>query len=130
VPFVDQITPFLNVIASGRKARVLDPKEGGVRLIPDAVHPNPAGHLVMAASILKGLNAPSLVSSVSLKAEGDKLAQVNARNARVELLPPSTETAERAAPLLSRAPMRRCPGPFQKMLRSRCKYRVTRRWKI
>lgn len=92
-PFVDQITPFLGVIASGRNARVLDSKEGGNRLIPDGIHPDPAGHLVMATSILKGLNAPSLVSSVSLRAEGNKLAQVNARSAKVELLPAPTETA-------------------------------------
>lgn len=84
VPFVDQITPFLGIIASGRKAGVLDLKETGARLIPDAVHPNWAGHLVMATSILKGMNAPSLVSSVSLKMEGDKAVPLNVRNAIVK----------------------------------------------
>ncbi|MBW3636502.1 MAG: hypothetical protein KY445_08570, partial [Armatimonadetes bacterium] len=39
---------------------------GGPRLIPDAVHPSWAGHLVMATHILKGLGAPRLVSSVEI----------------------------------------------------------------
>jgi lysophospholipase L1-like esterase len=112
VPFVDQITPFLHVIASGRKARVLDPMEGGVRLIPDAVHPNSAGHLVMAASILKGMNAPALVSSISLKAESDKLSQVNARNAEVEILPTSTETAATSGTLTFKRTDEALPWPI------------------
>ena len=70
VLFVDQYTPFIKVIEEGRKAGVLtsDGKDGKQRLIPDAVHPNWAGHLVMAASILKGLDAPSLVSRVEYDA--------------------------------------------------------------
>ena len=32
----------------------------------DAVHPGPAGHTLMAWAILKGLHAPSLVSTVEL----------------------------------------------------------------
>ncbi|HEX8236340.1 MAG TPA: PA14 domain-containing protein [Abditibacteriaceae bacterium] len=66
VLFVDQYTPFINVINLGRAAGVLSTQAGGARLIPDAVHPNWAGHLVMASSILKGLGAPSLVSRVEV----------------------------------------------------------------
>ncbi len=59
VPFIDQYTPFVKVIESGRKANIK-----GFRLIPDGVHPNLSGHLVMAWAILKGMNAPSVVSEL------------------------------------------------------------------
>ncbi|MEI6033990.1 MAG: SGNH/GDSL hydrolase family protein [Verrucomicrobiae bacterium] len=71
--FVDQLAPMIEVIESGRKAGVLATKEGGPRLVPDGVHPNWAGHLVMAASILKGLNAPPLVSRVEIDAKSGKI---------------------------------------------------------
>lgn len=73
VLFVDQLAPMIEVIESGRKSGVLAPAEGGIRLIPDAVHPGAAGGLVMAASILKGLNAPALVSRVELDAASGKV---------------------------------------------------------
>jgi hypothetical protein len=44
------------VLAAG----VLAPTEGGLRLIPDGVHPGWGGHLLMATHILKGLNALAL----------------------------------------------------------------------
>lgn len=65
--FVDQFTPYLNVM---NKARETDDKiivtEG------DAVHPGPAGQSLMAASILKGMHFPRLVSSVAIDASGKK----------------------------------------------------------
>ena len=57
--FVDQLAPMIEVIESGRKAGILSPTEPGPRLVPDGVHPNWDGHLVMATDILKGLSAPS-----------------------------------------------------------------------
>ncbi|MFO0864317.1 MAG: SGNH/GDSL hydrolase family protein [Gemmataceae bacterium] len=63
--FVDQFTPYLNVM---NKARETNDKiivtEG------DAVHPGPAGQSLMAASILKGLSFPREVSSVIIDASG------------------------------------------------------------
>lgn len=38
------------------------------RIIPDRVHPGPAGHLLMAAALLKAWNAPALVTSVEVDA--------------------------------------------------------------
>jgi lysophospholipase L1-like esterase len=73
VVFVDQYTPFVKVIEDGRVAGVLSKIQGGNRLIPDGVHPNMGGHLVMASSILKGLNAPALVSSVEIDATTKKV---------------------------------------------------------
>jgi lysophospholipase L1-like esterase len=70
VAWVDQYTPFIDVIRTGRGAGVLSNVEGtGARLIPDGVHPNWAGHLVMAVAILEGLHAPSDVSSASIDAK-------------------------------------------------------------
>lgn len=70
--FVDQLAPMIEVIEKGRAAGVLSKEEGGLRLIPDGVHPNWAGHLVMAATILQGLNAPGLVSSMEIDAKSGK----------------------------------------------------------
>jgi lysophospholipase L1-like esterase len=67
VPFADQYTPFVATIESGRKADLLSATEPPkVRLIPDSVHPNWGGHLIMASSILQGLHAPALVSSATI----------------------------------------------------------------
>ncbi len=63
--FCDQFHPYLSVM---NKARETDPKTivtGG-----DAVHPGPPGQALMAASILKGMNFPREVSSVSIDASG------------------------------------------------------------
>lgn len=59
--FVDQFDPYMEIM---RKERLANPQAfigGG-----DAVHPGPAGHTLMAWAILKGLHAPSLVSSAEL----------------------------------------------------------------
>lgn len=74
VPFVDQYTPFVKVIEDGRKAGVLSADASGLRLTGDAVHPNWPGHLVMAASILKGLGATAPVSSVDIDAAGRRIS--------------------------------------------------------
>jgi lysophospholipase L1-like esterase len=68
--FVDQLHPFIAVLD---KARAENPKNrigGG-----DAVHPGPAGQVLMAQAILKGLNFPSLVSSVEIDGAGGKLVK-------------------------------------------------------
>ena len=59
--FVDQFDPYMAIMM---KQRSKDPQAfigGG-----DAVHPGPAGHTLMAWAILKGLNAPALVSCVEV----------------------------------------------------------------
>ena len=43
------------------------------KILPDRVHPSPAGHLVMAESLLRAWNAPAVVSRVSLDAARAKL---------------------------------------------------------
>ena len=72
VLFIDQYSPFVKAIEDGRAAGVLstDPSANPMmRLIsPDGVHPELGGHFLMATEILRGLNAPSLVSSAELDA--------------------------------------------------------------
>jgi len=55
--FVDQFDPYMKIMLDARAVKP-DAHIGG----GDAVHPGPAGHTIMAWSILKGLNAPALVS--------------------------------------------------------------------
>ncbi len=72
--FIDVLNPMIDFIEAGRKAGVLftDNSLGdkSERLMPDGVHPNWSGHLIMAALILQGLHAPDLVSSAVLDAAG------------------------------------------------------------
>jgi len=60
--FVDQFHPYLAVLDRARGASpTYNRITGG-----DPVHPGPPGQALMAASILKGLHFPSLVSSVEI----------------------------------------------------------------
>ena len=51
------------VVSTLQKAQALDPRIAEL-LLPDRVHPDPLAHWVMAETLLKGWNAPALVSSV------------------------------------------------------------------
>jgi lysophospholipase L1-like esterase len=62
--FVDQFHPYLDVLD---KARGASDKYSRITA-GDAVHPGPPGQALMAASILKGLHFPKLVSSVEIDA--------------------------------------------------------------
>ncbi len=76
--FVDQFHPYLAALDRARgKGPKYDRVTGG-----DAVHPGSPGQALMAASILKGLNFPSLVSSAEIDAAGGKV--VAAKNCTVE----------------------------------------------
>ncbi len=76
--FVDQFHPYLAALDGARgKGSKYDRITGG-----DAVHPGPPGQALMAASILKGLSFPSLVSSVEIDAANGKV--VAAKNCTVE----------------------------------------------
>ncbi|MFO7936800.1 MAG: SGNH/GDSL hydrolase family protein [Kiritimatiellia bacterium] len=55
--YVDQFDPYMDVISKRTEGQKKTIGEG------DAVHPGPCGHTVMAWAVLKGLNAPALVSS-------------------------------------------------------------------
>ena len=63
--FVDQFTPYLNVMNKARETN-----EKIIVTEGDAVHPGPAGQSLMAASILKGMSFPREVSSATIDASG------------------------------------------------------------
>jgi lysophospholipase L1-like esterase len=76
--FVDQFHPYLAALDGARaKGPKYERITGG-----DAVHPGPPGQALMAASILKGLYFPSLVSSVTVDASNSKV--VTATNCTVD----------------------------------------------
>ena len=89
VQFVDQQTPFVRVIETGRQAGVLG-SAGGSRLIPDGVHPNWAGHLVMATAILKGLGATAAVRRATIDARTGQI--LIADGCDIEMLPAPSGT--------------------------------------
>ncbi|MEI7899509.1 MAG: SGNH/GDSL hydrolase family protein [bacterium] len=69
--FVNQFDPYMAIM---RRAHALD--AGACIGGGDEIHPGPAGHTLMAAMILKQLNAPALVSSVELDVSGGQGAKL------------------------------------------------------
>jgi lysophospholipase L1-like esterase len=63
------------------KAQALDPLIAKL-ILPDRVHPQVIAHWAMAEALLKGWNAPALVSSVTIDARSAKVT--DAQNATVE----------------------------------------------
>jgi lysophospholipase L1-like esterase len=60
------------------------------KIIPDRVHPQAAGHLIMAAQLLGAWNAPALVTNVAIDASARKV--VRSENSRVSALTVSAGT--------------------------------------
>ncbi|HWG20529.1 MAG TPA: GDSL-type esterase/lipase family protein [Terracidiphilus sp.] len=69
------------VVAAAEKAQALDPRLAKL-LVPDRVHPDPVAHWVMAEALLKGWNAPALVSWVAIDAQTASV--LKAENAAVD----------------------------------------------
>jgi lysophospholipase L1-like esterase len=57
------------VVAMLHRAFAEDPRTAA-KIIPDRVHPGWAGHLIMAAELLKAWNAPKVVTSVEIDGKG------------------------------------------------------------
>lgn len=68
---VDFMTPMLNVL---EKAQAQDPKLAP-EVIPGRVHPSAVGELLMAQALLQAWNAPSVVTSVAIAADGPTVTQ-------------------------------------------------------
>ena len=64
--------PLNNIALEQRKS---DPN---FTLVPDSVHPGPAGHVVMAMAIIHDLGLPRQVSSIRITLDADKQHQVDA----------------------------------------------------
>ncbi len=71
------------VVAMLQKANAADPALAQ-KIIPDRVHPGPAGHLIMAEAILKAWNAPAVVTSVQIDSARRRI--VKAANTQVNEL--------------------------------------------
>ncbi len=71
------------VVAALEKAKATD-AELAKKIIPDRVHPGPAGHLLMAAELLKAWNAPKVVAAVEIDAADGKV--VRSESTRVSAL--------------------------------------------
>jgi hypothetical protein len=72
--YVDQFHPYLAVVDKARGAVAKYERITG----GDAVHPGPPGQALMAASILRGLHFPTLVSTVEIDAAAKQV--IAARN--------------------------------------------------
>ena len=69
------------VVALLGRAQALDPQVARL-ILPDRVYPEAIAHWEMAETLLKGWNAPALVSSVTIDA--DRMKLTDAENASVE----------------------------------------------
>lgn len=72
----DLNTPVVAMLEKAKAANA----ELSAKIISDRVHPGPAGHLIMAAALLKSWNAPAFVSGVEIDAAGGRLGRtINTR---------------------------------------------------
>ena len=78
------VVDFGGIVADGIKLAVGRNPERALHLLPDRVHPSPAGHIVMGAALLRALGASQMVSRVEIDAKGAKV--VAAENASVATL--------------------------------------------
>jgi predicted GH43/DUF377 family glycosyl hydrolase/lysophospholipase L1-like esterase len=69
------------VVSALNKAEKMNPRIAEL-FLPDRVHPDPPAHWVMAEALLKGWNAPALVSSVTI--DGSNVVVQEAQNASVD----------------------------------------------
>lgn len=62
------VVDFRDPVTAGIAAVLKENPELARQVVPDRVHPGPAGHVVMGAALLRAWNAPSLVSRVAIDA--------------------------------------------------------------
>ncbi len=75
------VANFRDPVNAGIAAVLKDNPDLARQLVPDRVHPGPAGHTVMGATLLRAWNAPSLVSRVAVDAAAKTV--IAAENAEV-----------------------------------------------
>lgn len=98
LPVVD----FGRPVSAGIQRVAAENRDLATQLLPDRVHPGPAAHLVMGATLLRAWQAPSLVTRVVLDAPAG--AVVAAENTQVTALVATSgrlswEQLDRALPL-------------------------------
>jgi lysophospholipase L1-like esterase len=81
--YIDLNAPFVAALKQGLAINPLATE----LLLPDRVHPEQITHWLMAASLLKGWNAPALVSSVTIDATAASQATISSqKNSQVSAL--------------------------------------------
>jgi len=78
------VVDFGHCVDDGIKAVSAENRALARQILPDRVHPSPAGHLVMGAALLRAWQAPALVARVALDARSSAI--VDAENTRVSAL--------------------------------------------
>jgi lysophospholipase L1-like esterase len=69
-----KVVDFDKSLNDGLAAVFAQDKDLARQILPDRVHPNPAGHMVMGATLLRAWHAPSLVTHVTIDASSAKLS--------------------------------------------------------
>jgi lysophospholipase L1-like esterase len=72
------VVDFREPVNTGIAAVLKENPDLARQLVPDRVHPGPAGHTVMGATLLRAWNAPSLVSRVAIDAAAKTVVAENA----------------------------------------------------
>jgi hypothetical protein len=67
------VADFREPLNAGIAAILREDPDLARQVVPDRVHPGPAGHLVMGATLLRTWNAPSRVSRVEIDATGPRV---------------------------------------------------------
>ena len=80
----DLNTPVVEML---KKASAAD-AEQTLKILPDRVHPAPAGHIIMAEALLKAWHAPALVSDVTIDAQA---GTAQTKNAKVDSIKPAAQ---------------------------------------
>ena len=78
------VVDFREPVNAGIAAVMKDNPDLARQVVPDRVHPGPAGHLVMGSTLLRAWNAPALVARVAIDAAAK--AVVAAENTEVSAL--------------------------------------------
>lgn len=75
------VVDFRDPVNAGIAAVLKENPDLARQVVPDRVHPGPAGHVVMGATLLRAWNAPSLVTRVEIDAAARRI--VAAENSEV-----------------------------------------------
>jgi lysophospholipase L1-like esterase len=67
------VVDFRDPVNAGIAAVLKDNPDLARQVVPDRVHPGPAGHTLMGATLLRAWGAPSLVSRVAIDAAGPRV---------------------------------------------------------
>jgi lysophospholipase L1-like esterase len=84
------------VVAALKQAKSVDPALAQ-KLLPDRVHPGPAGHLLMAGALLTAWHAPAEVTSVDIDAESKQVTAANTKVSELQVDDSLTWTQQDAA---------------------------------